>query len=270
MSVPPDAKKESEITNRFDFGSAQVKSPRHPQQDYCAVIGGDYLVALVADGISSLVHAADASETAGKLFAAKIQKAVDSGQKVDAQTVKKITEDINENLLKETKKGRGELEESAEGQNYSLGEWAVSLETDRQTTFTGIIIQNGEVIVSHLGDSRLYHFRGGCLNQLTRDHTVAEERRLKGEPSVDRRDESVLVNYLGSKKASPDVSEYAAKSGDVWLLVSDGVSNVLTESKLKNILSQPKDAQSLANDLVEAVKDKGVADDTTAVVVRVK
>ena len=98
----------------------------------------------------------------------------------------------------------------------------------------------------------------------------AEELKSRGVTKITKKDESILTNCLGADDAEPVLDEYEVSRGDTWLLVSDGVYHVLSDEELRQILSQPKDAQSLANDIVEAVKAKGVVDDTTAVVVKVK
>jgi serine/threonine protein phosphatase PrpC len=76
--VPPDTRKEAEIFGRFDFGSAQIESLRHPQQDYCKVSppfeGQTYLVAMVADGVSSTASAAEASRSTVEWFVRELEK----------------------------------------------------------------------------------------------------------------------------------------------------------------------------------------------------
>lgn len=281
-SIAPDAKKESEITDHFDFGLGQVKGPRREQQDYAAITplaeGGDCLVGLVADGVGSLVRSAEASRMAGELFVAEVRAAVKRKEKLSVGVLRNILEIVNRRLLDEAERLAGEYKTEAEqrGERYTLNELAVSTETDMCTTFTGIIVQDGKIRKAHLGDSRLYRLRRGVIRPMTGDHTVAEWRRSYGVPEPDdneerrRKEENILSNHLGSEAADFEVAEQDAESGDVWLAVSDGVYRVLSDIELRAILTQQKDVQSLANDIIEAVKAKGVVDDTTAVVVKVK
>lgn len=274
---PPELPRQErrEIVGRFDFGSAQVQGPRHgEQQDYCTVRffldSKSTLIALVADGVGSAKHAADASRMAGELFVAEVGKQMERDGQID---VEKAAQAVNIYLLSESRRKIRELERSAAktGQkevDFSSGAYAY--ETAMETTFTGIVVQNEKIVSAHLGDSRLYLFSNGLLTKMTEDQTLAENLREQGATSIKPEDESTITNCLGVDDASFVIDEYKAVAGDAWLLVSDGVYAVLTDDELQKILSQQKDAQSLADDIIEAVKAKGVADDATAVVVKVK
>ncbi|MBI5222537.1 MAG: protein phosphatase 2C domain-containing protein [Candidatus Magasanikbacteria bacterium] len=277
ISVAPDAKKEAEIFDKFDFGSAQVESPRHPQQDYCAtafpLVGDDYLVALVADGIGSLKHAADASLMAGELFVDDVRRAAEKDELRKEFDLERITRNLNVYLLSASQKRVRELRREAEGTGQEAVDFddeIFEFETQFSTTFTAIVILGGKVMSTHLGDSRLYLHSRGFLNRMSSDQTVAEERRSCGETDIKPQDESTLMNYLGNREAAFEVDEHAAVSDDIWLLVSDGVYNVLSDGELEEILNQPRSAQSMANGIIDAVKKKGVIDDASAVVVKVK
>ena len=257
-SPPRDAAnkpEEHEISRRFDFGSAQVESPRHPQQDYCKVSfpfeGQMYLAALVADGVTSAARAAEASRSAVEWFVRELRKIAET-KEINKEVVENAIRLVNIFLLSRA------------------DERSRNFEDDMFTTFVGIVIVGDKVISVHLGDSRLYLYSGGQLARMTEDETVAEELRSRGVTKIGPNDENILMNCLGEEDAEPVLDEYVAVQGDTWLLISDGVYRVLSDEELKQILSQPKDAQSLANDIIGAVKAKGVVDDTTAVVVKVK
>ncbi|MBI4993245.1 MAG: protein phosphatase 2C domain-containing protein [Candidatus Magasanikbacteria bacterium] len=270
--TPPDAKKEAEIFDKFDFGSAQVEAPHHPQQDYCTVVfplaGDDYLTALVADGASWAKHAADASRMAGEWFVGEVKTLSERGEKITVEILKKVMLNINVRLLAVSRQMEAAIEKTT--QRERMDEFSLRYAIDMPTTFTGIVAQDSKMFIVHLGDTRLYLFCQNRLTRLTDDETVAERKRMRGKLVTDLRDEDTLTNFLGNENAVFSVVENKIESGDVWLLVSDGVIKILADDELKNILSQPKDAQSLANDIIEAVEAKGVVDDTTAVVVRIK
>lgn len=276
-NVPPDAKKEVEIFDKFDFGSAQVKGPRdHEQQDYSMVtfplVGDDYLAALVADGASWAKHAADASRMAGEEFDKGLKSISERGEKITAEALKALMLNINVCLLSASRRMESAIEKTTQQTEISdrIDELSLRHEIDMPTTFTGIIAQEGKMFAIHLGDTRLYLLYQDHLDRLTHDQTLAEQKRMRGKLVTDLCDEDTLTNFLGDEDAAPLIAENKIESGDVWLLVSDGVIKVLSDDELKNILGQPKDARSLANDIIEAVKAKGVVDDTTAVVVKVK
>lgn len=270
---PPERPRQEkrEKVDRFDFGSAQVKAPKHPQQDYCAIalpLDSGPVVALVADGVSGVKHGAEASRLAGESFVNEIQRQMGCGEKLDVERAIRIA---NAYLLAEAGRKNGDLRNRTLP-GVKLSDTAIHRETGMYTTFTGIVIDGDRILSAHLGDSRLYLFSQGLITQMTGDETVAERLRASGvdERKITHEYEHLLANSLGDKNAEPAMDEYKAVLGDIWLLVSDGVTGVLSDRELEEVLSQPKDAQSLANDIIEAVKAKGVVDDTTAVVVKVK
>ena len=278
-SIPPDTKKEGEVFDKFDFGSAQMQSSHHSQQDYCTIAfplaGADYLVALVADGASWAEHAAEASSLAGMNFTETIQQRAERDEEINPAVVKMILQEVNDKLLEKSHAGEREAIEIADaaGLKGEARELAICHAIDRPTTFEGMVFIKSKIITAHLGDSRIYRLRGGVLSQLTRDQTRAEQLRSQGLPTK-KIDEHILTNHLGKNKPDISVDEFSAEKGDVWLAVSDEVFKVLAKKEISDILSQPKDAISLANDLIAAVKKRTASseyfDDASAVVVKVK
>ncbi|OGH74987.1 MAG: hypothetical protein A3G00_01390 [Candidatus Magasanikbacteria bacterium RIFCSPLOWO2_12_FULL_43_12] len=273
---PPDrirASEEHEALRQFDSGSAQIESPRHPQQDYCKVSppfeGQTYLVAMVADGVSSTASAAEASRSAVEWFVRELQKRVEK-EEIDKEVVENTIRLVNIFLLSEADRKSRDIEDDMREKGAHLDSYNLAYNSDMFTTFVGIVIIGDKVISVYLGDSRLYLYSGGQLARMTEDETKAEELKSRGVTKITKKDESILTNCLGADDAEQVLDEYEVGRGDTWLLVSDGVYHVLSDEELKQILSQSKDAQSLANDIIEAVKAKGVVDDTTAVVVKVK
>lgn len=263
----PDAKRE--VVDCFDLGWRQIQGPHHKeQQDYCAItfpLEGGPVIALVADGVGQVERAAEASCLAGENFVREIHASVERDEGLDVAVLSRIISRVNSHLLEGAKDMTEELRAGGEEDEEEV--WR---RTDLDTTFTGIVVQGEKIVSVHLGDSRLYLLSQGLLTKMTTDETVAEESRARGKTDIEPEDEEILTNWLGNENAVPVIDEYKAVAGDTWLLVSDGVTKVLSDEELRNILSQQKDAQSLANDIIEAVKAKGVVDDTTAAVVRVK
>src|SRR6478672_4284167 len=110
------------------------------------------------------------------------------------------------------------------------------------TTLTGALLSKDEVTIVHVGDSRAYLFRDGELRQLTRDHSLVEELRRRGqltpEEAEDHPQRSIITRALGPEPdVELDVHTHQARSGDVFLLCSDGLTSMIREDRLGAILS---------------------------------
>jgi|SoiMethySBSTD1v2_1073268.scaffolds.fasta_scaffold504828_2 protein phosphatase len=141
------------------------------------------------------------------------------------------------------------------------------------TTLTAALVAWPEVWIAHVGDSRAYLWRGGRLDRLTRDHTMAE--RLREEGIVGRRQkvpswESVLWNALGpsGEEAQLEEKHERLEPGDRLLLCSDGLTRHLHDDELAKRLAQRSSAQELCDELVAAANRAGGEDNVTAVVAR--
>src|SRR5947209_9306496 len=117
-----------------------------------------------------------------------------------------------------------------------------SLDRDLKNMGTTIVVamwrKGQEMLISNLGDSRAYLIRGGAIEQLTVDHSLAqalvENKTISAAEAKEHRFRNVLWKYLGSKEVGegPDVKGLAVAVGDRILLCSDGLSGVVPEDKL--------------------------------------
>lgn len=145
------------------------------------------------------------------------------------------------------------------------------------STVAALVVAEREAILAHVGDSRVYRLRDGRFTQLTRDHSLFEEVRAAGgaQQMESKRDcpfANVITRALGlSERAEPDVETVAIRSGDIFLLCSDGLSDPLTDGELARLLAA-SDTEGLVGAtrrLVQAAYDAGGKDNITAVTVKV-
>jgi PPM family protein phosphatase len=157
--------------------------------------------------------------------------------------------------------------------------WEMAQQDSRQagmgTTLTAVIVGDHDVAVGHVGDSRLYLARNGTLERLTRDHSLVEEfvrqGRLTPEQAEKHPQRSVITRALGPEpEVEVDTFTVQAKDGDVFLLCSDGLSGMVSDSDLQEILSEGRPLEQIANELVERANEKGGRDNITAVVFRLE
>lgn len=138
------------------------------------------------------------------------------------------------------------------------------------STVAVLRIARDHAVVAHVGDSRVYRARRGQLAQLTRDHSLLAQMIAAGTPPADAAAfpwRHVVTRALGTSSGEPEVQLDAARSGDVYLLCSDGLSEVLDDDQILALLARPAEAACRA--LVDAAFDAGSRDNISAIVVRV-
>jgi protein phosphatase len=141
------------------------------------------------------------------------------------------------------------------------------------TTFTAVLVDAGDVVAGHVGDSRLYRLRGGELERLTRDHSLVEELVRRGEldpaEAETHPQRSIITRALGPE---PDVEVETftcpGQAGDVYLVCSDGLTSMVSEGRVADILRESDSLDDAAGRLVAAANDAGGKDNITVVLFR--
>jgi PPM family protein phosphatase len=139
---------------------------------------------------------------------------------------------------------------------------------DMGSTVVVLHLCDDRAVIAHVGDSRVYRLRGGALAQLTIDHSLVAQLEASGakvDPGFQWR--HVVTRALGTTTGEPDVQCELVRAGDVFLLCTDGLSEVLEPEQIATLLAQP--AEPACRALVDAAYDAGSRDNISAVVVRV-
>jgi serine/threonine protein phosphatase PrpC len=144
------------------------------------------------------------------------------------------------------------------------------------TTLTAAIVDAGgeEVAIGHVGDSRAYRLRAGKLEQLTRDHSLVEEMRRKGQlteaQAEDHPQRSIITRALGPEpEVEPDIQTVAAAPGDVFLICSDGLTTMLGEEQIAKLL-RGDSLSAAVRALVDEANRAGGRDNITALAFRLE
>lgn len=120
---------------------------------------------------------------------------------------------------------------------------------DMGTTLVGIIFYNNKYYWINCGDSRLYRFRNGQLVQLTTDHSL---NNVRGE----KKHSNIITNCIGGgcKSSYMDMFEFTAefKSGDIYMLCSDGLTDMVSDDIIGSLLAEGGNANSLCEAAIEA------------------
>jgi len=145
--------------------------------------------------------------------------------------------------------------------------------TGMGTTVSGLVLVEGQVVIAHIGDSRIYLLRDGVLSQVTNDHTfvqrLVDSGRITEEEAAVHPRRSVLMRVLGDVDATPEIDTLIVptQEGDRWLICSDGLSSYVSEEKIAHALVAVPGARDAADRLVKESLDQGAPDNVTVVIV---
>jgi PPM family protein phosphatase len=142
------------------------------------------------------------------------------------------------------------------------------------STVTAALVADDQVVLGHVGDSRAYLLRDGALQQLSHDHSLVAELeragRLTREEAAVHPQRSVITRALGAgPELQVDTSVVQVRDGDVLLLCSDGLSGLVGDLAIANLLGGGGPLADSVRRLVRAANDAGGDDNVTAVAFRI-
>ena len=201
----------------------------------------------VADGIGG----AQAGEVASGLTVAALREGEGEGQGAGEQHLTDLIQEANRRVYE-----RANEDATAAGMG---------------TTVTVALVEDGVVSIGHVGDSRAYLIRDGRLEQLTDDHTLVAELVRSGRLSPDEADvhpqRSVITRAIGT---DPDVDvdtlRVETKPGDLFMLCSDGLSDMVSDSQILSIIEESRDNLKGAAQALVRAANKGGGDDNITVI----
>jgi serine/threonine protein phosphatase PrpC len=142
------------------------------------------------------------------------------------------------------------------------------------TTLTAFALQGDEGLLAHVGDSRLYLWREGSLRLLTKDHSLLNEMLDLGVLSPENKDffpyKHILTQAIGTNAVvTVTTGSLPLHLNDLFLLVTDGLVNELSDTAIAALLKQPKPLAELTADLIAEAKKAGGGDNITAILVKI-
>lgn len=246
------------------FGATDVGRRRKNNEDYFGIFE-PHVLFVVADGMGG--HAA--GEIASKVAVDSINEFVcltsgdqeitwpfglDDTISYDGNRLKTAVRFANRKVLEATKE-KSEYEGMA-------------------TTVASVLVDGASANLAHVGDSRVYLFRGGELSQLTSDHSWVNEQLLNGIISAEQARthplRNVVTRALGGKAdLQVDMQTHAVKSGDVLLLCSDGLTTMVPDEHIARIVNDAgSDIDAAADALVAEANARGGEDNITVLLLR--
>jgi protein phosphatase len=210
---------------------------------------------VVADGMGGHKGGKQASEMAVATIAERLLGDADTGDLVDRiDHLVEAVRDANRRIVERA---------TRESELNRMG-----------TTFVALVVQDDAGAIVHVGDSRAYRLRDGELEQLTTDHTLVADllraREISEAEASTHPYRHVLTRALGAAEdVTPDVCRLEIRRGDVYVLCSDGVSGMLSQSEIQAVAStHANDPETLCRELIAAANQAGGKDNATTIAVR--
>jgi serine/threonine protein phosphatase PrpC len=202
---------------------------------------------VVADGMGG----AQAGEVASEMAVESFDRGLPDASPADGLV--RVIEDANRRIHERSR---------AEAQRAGMG-----------TTVTAAYVGENDVTIAHVGDSRAYVLRNGELERLTRDHSLVGELVARGKLTEEQAEthpqRSVITRALGPEPdVQVDVQVYQARAGDVFMVCSDGLTSMVPEVRVRELLEGADSLEQAGRELIAAANDAGGRDNITVILFR--
>jgi PPM family protein phosphatase len=237
---------------------------RSHNEDSIAADAANGLVVL-ADGMGGYNAGEVASGMATTVIITEMQQIL-SGT-MPYQTDPRTNQEIGARLVRDqVVKANSSIYQAAQSQPQYAG---------MGTTLVVCLFYDNRVLVAHLGDSRVYLLREGSFRQITRDHSLLQEQidagLITAEQAKNAQHKNLVTKALGiDPTVEPEIHEYAARPGDLYLLCSDGLCDMVDDEDIDMTLQALGGNLKLAaQQLVQMANDNGGRDNVSVILVRV-
>jgi protein phosphatase len=141
------------------------------------------------------------------------------------------------------------------------------------TTLVVGVFQDERLLIGHIGDSRCYRLRGDEFTQITRDHSLLQEQIDAGlitpEQAATSMNKNLVTRALGVEDSVPlEVNEHRVEPGDVYLMCSDGLSDMVDDDTLAQLLRSNSSLHDAAAQLIDKANANGGRDNISVLLAR--
>jgi len=142
------------------------------------------------------------------------------------------------------------------------------------TTLIITVLKNGKLFIGHVGDSRVYLIRDNTIQKLTWDHSYIEELMKNGsitkDEAINHPKKNVITRAVGYElDLQVDTYEIDVLENDEILLCTDGLTNMLAENEMLEIITKAEGPQVACDTLIENANNKGGDDNVTVIIGRI-
>ncbi len=249
-----------EFTGITDAGCTRVKN------EDCITWDARLGLAILADGMGG----ASAGDVAGQITADTVLKEIREGIEQQPYDLGVVDEGEQYNrasllLCNSLQKANSVVHRIAHDQPECNG---------MGTTALAVLFYDNKISVAHVGDSRLYLLRNGQLTQLTEDHTVLQEVLNSGLLSSDQAKQTVNKNIVTravgvTANLNVDILEQATQPGDLYLMCSDGLSDLVSNTEIEKQMVICKEKNDLAQNLVDLAIKNGGSDNISVILINI-
>lgn len=223
-------------------------------------------LAVLADGMGGYNAGEVASGIATTILTTELQHLIDQTppHAVDEKSGKTIAEAL---MREQIAKANTSIYQAAQSQPQYAG---------MGTTLVVALFYDNKIAVAHIGDSRLYRLRGETLSQVTKDHSLLQEQIDSGlitkEQAKLSANKNLVTRALGiDPTVEPEIHEYETQVGDIYLLCSDGLCDMVSDEDIGMALQTLGGNLGLcAQHLVQTANDNGGRDNVSVILVRVQ
>jgi protein phosphatase len=217
-------------------------------------------LAVLADGMGGYNAGEVASGIAVAMISAELKKALAAANgELDAAAVERL---VGEHAVR----ANNAIFQASQNQSQYAG---------MGTTLVVALWHDNSLVVGHIGDSRLYRFRDNKLEQVTRDHSLLQEQIDSGlitrEQARHSQNKNLVTRAVGiDPEVEAEVHSYPVEAGDIYLLCSDGLNDMVTDEDMELTLSSLQANLPLAAaQLVQQANDNGGRDNVSVILARV-
>jgi PPM family protein phosphatase len=248
-----------EIASHTDPGMVRAHN-----EDSIASIAEKGLVVL-ADGMGGYNAGEVASGMATTVITTELRQLLEDHppHKVDPQSGQKAAMKM---LREQVAKANASIYQASQSQPQYAG---------MGTTLVVALFYDNKMMVAHIGDSRLYRMRGDEFGQVTRDHSLLQEQIDAGvltrEQAKYSSNKNLVTRALGIDPAvEAEIHEYDTKPGDIYLLCSDGLSDMVSDEDIgMSLRALGANLNLAAQQLVQMANDNGGRDNISAILIKI-
>ena len=201
-----------------------------------------------------------------------------AGEQASSSAVKFIKNYIKENFIK-IERTKDELDKLVKKAIIEANKYVFKMASENEefsgmgTTLIVVLIYRGRIHIGHVGDSRVYRIRQNIFRQLTKDHTYVQNLVKQGAITLEEAkyhpQKNVLVKVLGcEEKIEPDIITKGFVKGDIILMCSDGLYNMVDDKTIYEIIMQNLfDINVACKKLIKKANSNGGTDNVSAIII---
>ncbi len=217
-------------------------------------------IAILADGVggheSGEIASSEAVSHLNKVLS-EIKNAIESPEDFNWTLLKNV---LREGIIECHRKVKKLAQENPESQGMG-------------TTLVFSFFVSNYIFYGHVGDSRLYRYKDKKLTQLTKDHSLyqqmVDERQLYSDEEINNVPKNIITQAIGiTDHISPDLSYEALTDKEIYLLCSDGLSDMVSDDEIQELISSKKDLGDLGEKLLESALSAGGKDNVSIILIQ--